>query len=426
MDVSIVDITDVTKEIHIQASPADLAPHFEQAFKKHQASFELPGFRKGKAPLHLVKRIHGEAIEYNSLDTITNEIYRNEMDTRGIHPIGEPTLTDIDYKRGESLSFKVKYEIKPMIVLKEYKKIAVEKPVHKINEKEIEDELLRLRKANSTMEPADSVTDDEHIVTADVQQLDETDAPIIGKNNPDTRLYLAGGTLYAEIKEALIGIKVGDVKKVTIEREHDGHTHKDQIEITAKKIEKVVIPEMTDDLIKKATKEKVATVQEFRQQMEKDLEQYWSDTAERALLDGIIREIVNRHEFNVPDSLVKSILDSMIDDLKNRYPNKKLPPEFNEEQYRESNNGYALFQAKWFLIQEQLIETENITVEDADYEALAEKEASRYGIEKDRLIQFYRSSDSVKNRLQNDKLMTLLKANAVITEKIVEEPPHTN
>jgi trigger factor len=422
MDVSIVDITDVTKEIHIQASPDDLTPHFEKAFKKHQASIELPGFRKGKAPLHLVKRIHGEAIEYNSLDTITNDIYRSEMSARGIHPIGEPTLTDIDYKRGELLSFKVKYEIKPTITLKDYKKITIEKPIHKVNEKEIENELLRLQKANSTMEPAETVIDDEYIVTADVQQLDETGAPIIGKKNPDTRMYLAGGTLYTEIKEALIGIKAGDVKRVTIEREHDGHTHKDQIEITAKKIEKVVIPDLTDDLIKKATKEKVATVQAFREQMQKDLEQYWTDTADRAVIDGIIREIVNRHEFSVPESLVKGIVDSMIDEMKNQYPNKKLPTDFNEEQYRETNHGYALFQAKWYLIQEQLIEAEKITVDDADFETLADKEASRYGIEKDRLMQFYRSSDSVRNRIQNDKLMTLLKNSAVITEKIVDEP----
>lgn len=123
----------------------------------------------------------------------------------------------------------------------------------------------------------------------------------------------------------------------------------------------------------------------------------------------------------VPESLVKSILDSFIDDLKNRYPEKKLPPEFKEEEYREKNKSYAIFQARWFLIREKIIKAENISVEEKDLATLAETESPRYNIEKERLIEFYKSSKSVQERILSDKLMSFLRENSKITEKSSED-----
>src|SRR5437867_4186010 len=107
MDVSIVDITDVEKELSVHATAAELLPHFEKAYQRYLPKVEIKGFRKGKVPLDLVKKIHGEAIEYDSLDTIASDMYRSIIGDRKIHPIGEPVLTDMEYKRGETLSFKI-------------------------------------------------------------------------------------------------------------------------------------------------------------------------------------------------------------------------------------------------------------------------------------------------------------------------------
>src|SRR5258707_2456695 len=117
MDVSITDITDVEKEILINVSAEELGPHFEKAYREYLPKIEIKGFRKGKAPLDLVKQIHGEAIEYNALDSIASEVYRDVIKERDIHPIGDPVLTDMDYKLGEALTFKIKYQIKPSFQL---------------------------------------------------------------------------------------------------------------------------------------------------------------------------------------------------------------------------------------------------------------------------------------------------------------------
>ncbi|HTK81204.1 MAG TPA: trigger factor [Bacteroidota bacterium] len=422
MDISITDITDVEKEISIHASASELEPHLEKAYKRYAPTIEIKGFRKGKAPIDLVKKIHGESIEYNALDTIASEIYRNVVQERDIHPIGDPVLTDIDYKRGEALSFKIKYELKPNFQLGDYKNISLEKPIHPVTDAEMDDEILRLRKSNSTTSEAASAADDEHVVIADIQQLDEAGTPLIGKKNADTRLYLAGGTMYQEIKDVLRNAAPGETKRAKFEAEREGKKQTNHLELTIKKVEKINIPELDEALVKKVTNDKVSTVDEFRKQLREELEKYWEEQSERKLIDSLVGEIVRRHDFVVPESLIKGVTDSLMEDFKNRYPNKKLPADFNEQEFREQNRGYAVFQAKWYLIRERLLEAEHLEVSDEDIERYAAAEASKIGIEKERLVAFYKTSGAAQDKILSDKLLDLLKKHAIITEKIVESP----
>lgn len=421
MEVSITDITDVEKEININVYAAELAPHFDKAYSEYLPKIEIKGFRKGKAPLDLVKKIHGEAIEYDSLSTVASDIYREVIQQRNINPIGEPALVDMNYKRGETFTFKIKYEIKPVVQLKEYQGIKIEKVLHKVTEKELDDEILRMRKANSTLAEAQTATDDEHVITADVQELDPFGTPLIGKKDADARFYLGDETLHQQIKDTLRGASSGESKRLTIETKHEDHSHTNHLEITVKKVEKVVLPDFNDELVKKTTKDKVTSTDQFRTELKADLENYWKERSDRKVIDAIITEVVKRHDVNVPESLVKGVQDSLLEDVKNRYPNKKLPKEFNEKTFREQNHAYASFQAKWFLIRERIIEAEKLTVEEADLEKQAEADAPKMGIEKEKLISFYKSSDAVKERILSEKLITFLKEKSNITEKITEE-----
>ena len=421
MEISITDISEVEKKITVQASATELVPHFEKAYRKQVPKIEIKGFRKGKAPLDLIKKLYGESIEYNSLDTVASDVYREVIQGRDIHPIGDPVLTDIDYKRGEALTFTIKYEVKPKIELSEYKGIAVQRMVHHVSDTETDDEILRLRRANCTMTPVETATDDEHIVTADIQQLDESSSPLIGKKTVDARLYLADESVYQEIRSSLRNATVGMTPRVTVTLEDNGKQQKDFVEITVKKIEKVILPEFNDEFVKKITKDKVPTVEEFRKQLHDDIDSYWRDRSERKLVDELIGEIVRRHDFMVPESISNSVLESLLEELKNRSPQKKYPDNFNEKDFREKNRGYSVFQAKWFLIRERILEAEKIETTDADLEELAEKDAPKVGIDKARLLTFYKSSSAVSDRILSDKLMKFLKEQSRITEKVTDE-----
>ena len=203
MQTNIINTAEWERELEVTADAAELSAHFEKAYENYRKKIEIKGFRKGKAPLPMVKRLYGESIEYESLDTVANDLYRKVAEEKNLKVIGEPKLVDINYKRGESLRFKIKYEVRPEIQFKEYKGLKVEKLVHIVNEKEIESEFERLRQINRTTTEVDSAVDDEHILTVDLQEVDTAGFPIVGKKNENVRVYLKDETVYPQLREAL-------------------------------------------------------------------------------------------------------------------------------------------------------------------------------------------------------------------------------
>ena len=129
-----------------------------------------------------------------------------------------------------------------------------------------------------------------------------------------------------------------------------------------------------------------------------------------------------RESITVPEALVRTVIDSLLEELKDRYPSKRLPPGFDEKDFREKNRAYGVFQAKWYLVRERIIEAEKLGVDAADLDRLADLEAEKLGMDKNRLKTFYESSDAVKSRVVSDKLLSFLKAHATISERVVEDP----
>jgi trigger factor len=416
VEVQINSRSEVVREIEITANAEELRPHFDKAYKEYRPKIEIRGFRKGKAPLDMVKKLYGEMIEHEYLDKIASEFYRQAVKEKDLKPIGEPTLLDMKYDRGGQVWFKIQYDVRPVITLKQYKGISVETVVHTVTDAEMEDELVRIQKINSTREEVEEAKDDEHVVTAHLQEFDDTGFPIIGKKTENARFYLADPQLEQPFKDALRGTKRGNEHQIAFEHQHGEHTHKVNMKANVTKVEKVVLPELNDEFIKKITKDKIASVEEFRKSVRQDLESYWKEKNRRSLINAIVGELLRTHEFEVPESLTRSVLENLLEEVKGQYPNKQLPPDFDTGKFFEQNKAYAVYQAKWALLREEIIKAENLEVDESALVALAEREAPKIGIDKERLITYYKSSDQIKDRLVGDKLLELLINSTAVKE----------
>ncbi len=423
MQVSINNVSDVQQEADIQLTQDDIQPMFERAYEKYRPKAEIRGFRKGKVPMPMIKQLYGEAIEQDALDDIASDFYRRAMEEKNIHPVGQPTIVDMDFKRGEHFHFKIKYEIKPDITLGAYRGIKVEKPIHIVTDAEVESEIQKIRRANSTRAAAETVTDTGYVVTADVQELDETGTPLIGKKTPGARFDLSDETLAREICDALAGAATGETYRAKFESRHGEHSHSVHIALAVTGIEKVLLPAFDEELVKKITGGKVASVDEFRKNLRGDIERYWEEESTARLNDNIAKSLVDAHPFPVPESIVAGLLDSYVEDVRNRSRDRKLPKGFDEQKFRDENRSSATWQAQWLLLSTRIAEEEKITVSDAEIEAMAEREAGKIGLEKERLLQYYRKSSSAANRILSDKLMAFLRSNAKVTEKVFEDSP---
>lgn len=419
MEINVQTISDVAREVEITVTAEELEPHFEKAYQKYQKDIEIKGFRKGKAPIDIIKKLYGDLIEHDSLSEIAAEFYKKAVKEKELKPIGEPTLVDLDYKKGEQLKFRIQYDVRPQIQLKDYKGFEVQKVIHTVTEEELENELLRLRQINATLSEVDEVTDSEHVVTIDIQDLDETGAPIIGKKSENLKIYLADEQLDQSIKDVLKHAKKGEEYKIKFDRKNaNGETQTINIQIKVNRIQKFILPPEDDEFVAKITKGKFKSLEEFRKHMREELNSYWKEKSERQVINSIIYEIINKHDFQVPESLIRNVLSALLDDAKNEYPNRQLPEDFDIDKFNEEYRTYAIYQAKWALLKEELIKAENITVTDDDIESFAEKEAEKIKIPKERLIQYYKSSEQVKDRIIDEKLIKIL----VDSVKIKEVP----
>jgi len=421
MNVSINDVTEVDKEVEITSSNDELTPRFEEAYRRYQQSASLKGFRKGKAPLSMIRQVYGESIRYSALDRIANDLYREAMEERKIRPIGDPVLTTIDYTPENGLSFKIKYEVLPAFTLGEYRGVKVEKPVHVVTDEELGEEMDRIRRSNSTLSDAVKVSGPHSLVTVDIQELDEGGTPLVGRKTTDAKLYLADSSIFKEIREKLVGAELNATVRLTVEPAEGETGEKRNLEILVKQIKDVNLPEVTDEFVAKITKGKTTGVAAFNDELKESLRKYWEEKSRRRTLDAIISDIVRRHDFTVPESLVRAYTDSLVEDAKQRSPGQALPADFNEAEFREQNRGTVIFQAKWHLIRDRIIEDSGLALTQEDFEKFAERDAAVIGVEKERLASMYRDSPQTRERLLGDKLHDALLSAAEVTEKSTTE-----
>jgi trigger factor len=416
VEVTVESISDVLRVAEITATPEDLSPHFQKAYLEYRKKIEIRGFRKGKAPIDIVKKLYGDLIENDALNEIASEFYRQAVKEKDLKPIGEPVLVDLEYKHGETFRCKIQYDVRPQIAIQEYKGIEVEKIVHTMKDDEVEKEIIRMQRANAILEEVEAVTSPEHIVTATLQDLDDTGAPLIGKKSENIRFYLADEQLEQPFKDALKEARNNGEYSVQFTHTHEEHSHNVNTQIIVKKIEKVTLPMLDDAFVAKVTKNKFTSVEMLRVNIKEEIIAYWKEKTDRQVINSLTAEIIRRHEFQVPESLIRSVLDGLLEEVKNEYPDKRLPAEFNEEKFKEENRAYAIYQAKWALLREELIKAENVIATDEDLDKLAEEESAKIKIPKDRLVNYYKSSEQIKDRLIGDKLLKLLVSSAKIKE----------
>jgi len=415
VELNINKLSQTEQEAEIKLTWDELAPYFEEAYKKFQAEAEIKGFRKGKAPLELIKRQFGEQIEYDALDDIVNDVYQNLVRDKKIEVIGTPELVDVDYKRGESLTFKIKYEILPEVEISNYSNLQVEKIVHTVDDKEVEGEIRRLLIANATYEEANEVQGELYRVTVDLQGVDQNNLPVLGRRSEDVVIDLDDESVVESLRQRLLKARKDD--EFIIELTVDNKPEK--VRVNVKKIEKKILPDLNDEFASKITGGKVNTVEGLRNYLKEELQKWWNEYSEIRFYDSIVSELVRTNDFTVPESLIEDFIQSMLDEERSKYPDGKLPQNFDEQFFRQKKRADAIFNAKWYIIKNRIAQVEGINVTDEDFEKLAEEDSAEIGIEKDKLISFYKRSEHIKEKILNRKVLQFLKDKVKVVEKFV-------
>ena len=420
MELSVQDITSVDKEITIKADRSDLAPKFNKAYKKYRKEIQMPGFRPGNVPVGLIKKRFGKEIEMEEINTYIQEVYENEI-VPEYEPVGETQMKDMSWE-DDQLEVTFKVGAKPEFELADLEEITVDRMVHDVTDEEVEEEVQRTleRQGNWVEQDDDFEITEESRVTVDAVALDEEGEPIEGEKDEDQKLDLREeGT--AEFREHLVGKKKGDVVPMSLGDDVDH----DNFQLTVNAVETMEEAELTDEFAKQQSNGQAKNIDEFKSYLKSQMQQYYDQSAKDMFRQDAVSSLAEAHDFDIPEVMVNQIQDSYVEYAKQQ-SGGQLPPNFDEEEYKENLKDQAIREGKWAFISEKLQEKfEDIEITPEDVDEFIGMESARHGVPVDQMKSHYAQNpnqlESLRTNIRENKVFDKLEDTVTINELSKDE-----
>jgi trigger factor len=420
--------------LEIEAPAEDVDKRLNDAYRKYSKTLNLPGFRKGKIPLSVVKRQFGPAIQGEVVQEMVEEFYREASEAEGIQPVSQASIDDISFEEGQPLVFKASVDVRPEITVETYKELKVTRPVFAVEDEHVDSRLRYMQEESATEQVVERAADLDDVVFADVEELDEDGSPVADHRSEDQsiRLFKTEDDKPTELAKQLMGISAGESREVTITRpvqdEPDQEDHEDRDEepkeetvmfrVMAKEIRERELPELDDDLAQDVGG--VASLDELKTQIRNEMQTQYDQMIRQRVEENLIDALIEGNPFEVPDSMVENYLNGMVES----YKREQAGPDqdIDEDAIRESGRDQAERGVKRFLLLDAVADQEKIEVTDEDLDEHLEEMSQRHNIEGPRLRQILGRTeqlDQIESDIKTQKTFDFLIDNADVED--VEE-----
>lgn len=313
--------TNVIKlEIRVEAEKFDAA--LTKAYNKNKGRYNIPGFRKGKVPMAMVKKFYGvEAFYDDAVNFAIDESYPAALSEENIRPVDYPQIDIVELGEGKELVYTATVTTYPEIELGEYKGLDIKKAVYEVEDSEIEKQITEMQEKNARIE----VKKEGNIAKGDIAIIDfkgYVDGTVFeGGEGSDFSLEIGSGTFIDNFEEQLIGLSVGEKKEINVsfpeaygKEELNGKPAMFEVEIKAIKVKE--LPELDDEFAKDVSA--VDSFEELKENLKKTLEKNNDEKAEREFEEAVITAIIENSKMDVPEVMVSKEIDDMMKDLEGR------------------------------------------------------------------------------------------------------------
>lgn len=427
MEFNVNAINDSEKEVEIKLLYDEIKSEIIDEVKKQAKEIQVPGFRKGKVPVSMLKKMYGDALEYEASEKVANSFFWKVAKEKDLKPIGQPTMTDLKFEPEKELSFKVKYETIPTLSVSGYKNLSFDIPDYQVSEDQVNREINYILQSNRTLEEADIVSDEKTIIDAEIILLERNGEKVTDAKPEKMQIDLSADGISKDIVDNALNKKTGESFNFSFKDEHthkleDGkeELHKEEYlyQVNILGIKKVILPELNEELIKKVTKDKVSTEEQLKIEIKNDIQKYYDQRVEELVRGRLVSEIIKNNDFVPPKSLVDNILEEYLKSEEEQAKKSRYP--FNRDEARTRLQKSAENEVKWYLIKNEIQKNENITITDEELNELAKKESEKTGIPLDKMISFFKSSGQTEKNLDR-KLFEFLKLNNTINKVAPEK-----
>jgi trigger factor len=431
VNVTVENLAPCRKLVRIEVDAQVVDTTFAKITKEFQKQASIPGFRPGKAPEPMVLKKHEQDIADEVKRKLVSEHYKKAIEEQKLDILGYPDVKDVQFARGQALKFEATVETAPDFELPEYKGLPAKREAQKVTDEDVEKALNVLRDQRvdyKTVERAVASGDIavvNYTGTCDGQPL--TDFAPTAKGLTEQKGFWVpadGKSFIPGFGEQLVGAKAGDKRTVNVDFPAEFVTpqlqgKKGVYDVEVVEVKEKVLPELNDEFAKSFGAE---SLEKLREGVRTDLQNELTFKLEKSVKNQVVRALVEKVNFDLPDSAVAQETRNVVYDIVNENQKRGIPREMIEKEkegiYAAASQG-ARERVKMSFLFQKIAEKEEIKVSQEEIIRRVAQLAGVYQVEPKKFLQDLQKRNGlveVYDQLAHEKVVDFLAKNAQIEE----------
>lgn len=427
MKVKVENIKDKANEVKLEFTVE--AQKFEEAiqdvYKKNAKYFNIPGFRKGKAPFKMVEKAYGIQIFYeDAFNEIAGEAYVKGLEDNKIEAVSKPEIDIKQIEAGKDLIFTAVVQTKPEVTLGDYKGIELKKVEYNVTDKDVEHELEHIAEHNARLVAVeDRPVEKGDTVVIDFEGFVDGKAFEGGKAE-NHELEIGSGKFIPGFEDQIVGMKIDEDRdiKVTFPEEYPAKELEGKeatFKIKLHEIKKKELPEINDEFAKDASE--FDTLEDWKKSIREKQEKANESKAKFEMEDAAIETVCKNAKVDIPSGMIETQLDNMEKDISSRlnYQGMNLDQYLQmigktKKEFRDENKEQAEKQVKTNLVLEAIMKDAKVEVTEEEIDAKIKEMAEMYGQKEEEVKQNPELRRYVEESLKSEKTIHYIVDNAKI------------
>ena len=396
MSVQVENLEKNTAKLTIEVPAEKFEEAVQHSYNKNKGKFNIPGFRKGKAPFNMIKKMYGVGVFYeDAVDEVIDTSYPDAAKESGLEIVSRPSISIEEIEEGKAFVYTAVVAVKPEVTLGQYKGVEVQKTKSEVTEEDIETEIKRAREKNSRL----ITVEDRGIEDGDQVTID-FDGSVDGKRfeggkAEDYPLTIGSHTFIDNFEEQLIGKTTGEECEVNVTFPAEYHVEELKnkpavFKVKVKEIQRKELPEANDDFASEVSD--FDTMEEYKKDLTEKLQAEKIEAAKTADEDKVVAKVIENATMEIPDQMVEEQVNGMVNDYARRLESQGISFKqyveitgMTAEKIGEQMKPQAIKRIQTRLVLEAVVKAENIQADDAAVEEQFDKMAGDFKMDKEQI-----------------------------------------
>ena len=427
MKIQVEDLSPVRKKLVIEVEAEKVKEEWETVFRSVNKKVKMKGFRPGKVPRSMVQKYYGPQIEDEVIRNLVSRNYPEALKESQLIPIAMPLLDQPALNPEGPFTFQATIELKPEIIISEYKGLSLNRQEVAIKEEDVENRLSLIQRSHGLLS---SLKEERPLQEGDFAVIDYNswldDRPLPDGSATNFDLEVGSGYFNADFEKELLGQKKGDTKEFEIQfPETHGNAllagKRIKYRVTLREIKERILPELNDEFAKNLQEGLFASLEDLKAKIREDLENMEKQRVEAKLNEELLDQLLAKTTFEVPEGLVDQEMEAMMARLEQDMTRRGMTwPQNDADRHRirENMKPVAQKRVRRQLILEKIAALESLEVQKEELEAELAKIAQGVNQSAGFVREVYQKNNMLPQlsaQILEEKTLTFLKDQAQIT-----------